>query len=130
MTRRFSNGLQFIGAYTWSHAIDDSTADVFSTYLTPRRPQDARNIAADRSNSALDHRQRFTFETLYDLPFFKRSSWFMKNILGNWEVAPIYTYQTGTCVDVQSGVDANLNGDSAGDRAFVNPSGTPTWAPV
>ena len=47
----------------------------------------------------------------------------MKNIVGNWEFAPIYTYQTGTLVDVQSGVDSNLNGDSAGDRVFVNPSG-------
>jgi hypothetical protein len=124
LTRRFSNGLQFIGAYTWSHAIDDSTADVFSTYLTPRRPEDSRNLALDRSSSALDHRQRVTFETLYDLPFFKHSSWFMKNIVGNWEFAPIYTYQSGTLVDVQSGVDSNLNGDSAGDRAYINPSGT------
>jgi hypothetical protein len=124
LSRRFSNGLQFIGAYTWSHAIDDSTADVFSTYLTPRRPEDSRNLALDRSSSALDHRQRVTFETLYDLPFFKHSSWFMKNIVGNWEFAPIYTYQSGTLVDVQSGVDSNLNGDSAGDRAYINPSGT------
>ena len=123
LTRRFSNGLQFIGAYTWSHAIDDSTADVHSTDLTPRRPEDSTNLALDRSSSALDHRQRVTFETLYDLPFFKHSSWFMKNIVGNWEFAPIYTYQTGTLVDVQSGVDANLNADSAGDRAFINPSG-------
>ena len=38
--RRFSNGLQFIGAYTWSKNIDDSTADLFSTLLSPRRPQD------------------------------------------------------------------------------------------
>ncbi len=126
LTRRFSNGLQFDAAYTWSHAIDDSTADVFSTYATPRRPQDARNVAADRSNSALDHRQRASLETLYDLPFFKQSSnWFMKNVVGNWEFAPVYTYQTGTLVDVQSGVDSNLNGDTAGDRAFFNPSGTP-----
>jgi Carboxypeptidase regulatory-like domain len=124
LTRRFSNGLQFIGAYTWSHAIDDSTADVFSTYLTPRRPEDTTNLALDRSSSGLDHRQRLTFETLYDLPFFKHSGWFMKNIVGNWEFAPIYTYQTGTLVDVQSGIDSNLNGDSAGDRAFVNPAGT------
>jgi hypothetical protein len=124
LTRRFSNGLQFIGAYTWSHDIDNSTADVFSTYLTPRRPEDSTNLALDRSNSALDHRQRFTFELLYDMPFFKHGSWFMKNIVGNWEIAPIYTYQSGTWADVQSGVDANLNGDSAGDRVFVNPSGT------
>ena len=105
--------------------IDDSTADVFSTYLTPRRPEDSTNLALDRSNSALDHRHRVTFETIYDLPFFKHgNSWFMKNIVGNWEFAPIYTYQTGTWVDVQSGVDSNLNADSAGDRAFVNPAGT------
>jgi hypothetical protein len=123
LTRRFSNGVQFIAAYTWSHAIDDSTADVFSTYLTPRRPEDSTNLALDRSSSGLDHRQRFTYEVLYDLPFFKRSNWVMKNIVGNWEFAPIYTYQTGTLVDVQSGVDSNLNGDSAGDRTFINPAG-------
>jgi hypothetical protein len=123
LTRRFSNGLQFIAAYTWSHAIDDSTADVFSTYLTPRRPEDSTNLALDRSSSGLDHRQRFTYEVLYDLPFFKRSNWVMKNIVGNWEFAPIYTYQSGTLVDVQSGVDSNLNADSAGDRTFINPAG-------
>ena len=92
-------------------------------YLTPRRPEDSTNLALDRSSSALDHRQRFTFEALYDLPFFKHSNWFMKNVVGNWEFAPVYTYQTGTSVDVQSGVDSNLNADSAGDRAFVNPAG-------
>ena len=56
LTRRFANGLQFMGAYTFSHNIDDSTAEVFSTYTTPRRPQDIRNLRADRSSSALDHR--------------------------------------------------------------------------
>ena len=123
LQRRFSNGIQFNAAYTWSHAIDDSTADVFSTYLTPRRPEDSTNLALDRSSSALDHRQRFTFQALYDLPFFKHSNWLMKNVVGNWEFAPVYTYQTGTSVDVQSGVDSNLNGDSAGDRAIINPTG-------
>ncbi len=123
LTRRFSKGWQFIGAYTWSHAIDDSTADVFSTYMTPRRPENSTNLALDRSSSGLDHRQRFTFETMYDLPYLKHSNWFMKNVVGNWEFAPVYTYQTGTLVDVQSGIDSNLNGDTAGDRTFVNPSG-------
>ncbi len=49
----------------------------------------------------------------------------MKNIVGNWEIAPVYTYQTGTLATVQSGLDSNLNGDTAGDRTIVNPSGTP-----
>ena len=61
---------------------------------------------------------------IYDVPFFKRGNWFMKNVVGNWEVAPVVTYQTGTWATVQSVVDANLNGDSAGDRAVINPAGT------
>ena len=123
LTKRMSNGLQLSAAYTWSHAIDDSTADVFSTYMSPRRPEDSTNLALDRSDSMLDHRQRFSVEALYDLPFLKHSNWFMKNIVGNWEFVPVYYYQTGEAVDVQSGVDSNLNGDSAGDRTIINPAG-------
>ena len=126
LSRRFSNGLQFMGAYTFSHNIDDSTAEVFSTYTTPRRPQDIRNLRADRSSSALDHRHRLTIQVLYDAPWYKGSkSWLLKNVVGNWEVAPIYTYQTGNWFTVQSGLDSNLNGDSGGDRAFVNAGGNP-----
>lgn len=125
VTRRFQNGFQLIGSYTLSHAIDDSTADVFSTYVTPRRPENSQNLRLDRSNSALDHRNRITFEALYDWTPFKHGHWFMKNVVGNWELAPVYTYQTGTWATVQSGADSNLNGDTAGDRTFVNPSGSP-----
>ena len=124
VNRRFRNGMQFIGSYTWSHNIDDSTAEVFSTVTTPRRAQDAQNLRAERANSALDHRQRFTFAMVYEVPFFKRGSWFLKNVVGNWEIAPIVTYQTGTWATVQSVADANLNGDNAGDRAVINPAGT------
>jgi hypothetical protein len=123
LTKRLSKSWQLSAAYTWSHSIDDSTADVFSTYVVPRRPEDSTNLALDRSTSGLDHRQRFTVETLYNLPYFEHSNWLMKNILGNWEFAPVYTYQTGNVVDVQSGVDSNLNGDSAGDRTIINPAG-------
>ncbi|HEY1336085.1 MAG TPA: TonB-dependent receptor, partial [Bryobacteraceae bacterium] len=123
VTRRFHNGVQFIGSYTWSHNIDDSTAEVFSTVTSPRRAQDAQNLRAERASSALDHRQRFTFAMLYDVPYFKQGNWFIKNIAGNWELAPIVTYQTGTLATVQSVVDADLNGDSAPDRAILNPTG-------
>jgi hypothetical protein len=61
---------------------------------------------------------------VYDLPFFKNGNWFMKNIVGNWELAPIFTYETGTLYTIQSGTDTNLNGDSAGDRTWINATGT------
>ena len=125
---RFTKGLEFVSAYTWSHDIDNSTADVFSTYTTPRRPQDARDIDNDYSSSALDHRQRLTYAAVYRLPYFQDSgrNWLVKNIVGNWDIAPIYTYQTGTLATAETGQDSNLNGDTAGDRAIVNPSGNPS----
>jgi len=122
-SRQFSNGLQFLAAYTWSHTIDNSTADFFSTVITPRRPQDFQNINADKSSSALDHRHRFSIAAYYEMPYFKTGNWVRKNLMGNWLFAPIYTFQIGEPADVQSGVDANLNGDSAGDRSIFNSSG-------
>jgi Carboxypeptidase regulatory-like domain len=123
LTRRMSHGLQFVAAYTYSHNIDNSTADFHTTDLTPRRQQDFTDLNADRSNSALDHRHRFTLAALYDVPFFKNGNALTRNVLGNWEIAPIYTYQTGEWMTAQSGIDANLNGDQAGDRTITNPSG-------
>ncbi len=124
LTRQFSQGLQFIGAYTWSHTIDDSTAELHSTDTTARRAQDFQNLAAEKASSALDHRQRLTFEMLYELPLPKHFNGAVKSVLGNWEIATIYTYQTGTLVTPFSGnVDVNLNGDPAGDRVLVNRGG-------
>jgi hypothetical protein len=124
LTRNFSNGLQFQVAWTWSHMLDNSTADVFSTLLTPRRPQDYQNVNADMSTSALDRRHRVTVQMIYDLPMFKKSNnWFKKNVVGNWEVAPIYTFQSPEYYTPQSGYDANMNGDAAPDRTIINPNG-------
>ncbi len=126
LTRSFSNNLQMLVAYTWSHAFDNSTADVFSTLLTPRRPQNSQNFAGDYSTSALDRRQRLSFETIYNVPFFKGSNnWMAKNLLGNWEIAPQWQLQSPEFYTPQSGIDSNLNGDSAPDRTIFNPNGTP-----
>jgi hypothetical protein len=125
ITKRMNHGLQFVGSYTWSHTIDDATADFFTTVLTPRRTQDFQNLGKDRSNSALDRRHRFTMAVLYDLPYFQHSNWAVKNIVGNWVLAPIYTYQTGEWATVESNRDVNRNGDAAGDRVIFNPSGIP-----
>jgi hypothetical protein len=125
LTRNFTAGFQFRGAYTWSHLIDNSTADVFSTVLNPRRPQDTQNFAAERSISALDRRHRLSISAIWDVPFYKTSgSWFMKNVVGNWEFSPNFTYESGQPFTVQSAQDVNLDLDSAGDRSWFFPKGT------
>ncbi len=74
LTRRFRSGLMFQAAYTYSRTIDNSTADFFSTSLTPRRPQDFQNWDAERSVSPLSRTHRFTLAAVYDLPFFKNGN--------------------------------------------------------
>jgi hypothetical protein len=123
LSRRFSNGLMFQVAYTWSRTIDNSTADFFSTSLTPRRPQDFQDFGAERSVSPLSRTHRLTLAAVYDLPYFQRSNWLVKNIVGNWGFSPVYTYESPQWATVQSGLDSNLNGDSAGDRVILNPGG-------
>jgi hypothetical protein len=120
-----SNGLMFQAAYTWSRTIDNSTADFFTTSLTPRRPQDFQNLANDKSVSALSRTHRFSLAVVYDVPFFKNANWLMKNIVGNWTFSPIYVYESPEFATVLSNRDANLNFDSAPDRAIFNPGGVP-----
>jgi hypothetical protein len=124
LNRRFTNGLLLNFSWTWSHAMDDATAATFSTVLTPRRPQDSQNVAADMSRSALDRTHRITLVAVYDLPFFKNSNRLLKNTLGNWEIAPIYTYESPEYFTVLSAVNSNQNGDSTAiSRTIFNVNG-------
>ncbi len=122
--RRLTNGLQLQAAWTWSHEIDNSTADFFSTVISPRRPQDFHNLNAEKANGLIDHAHRVTIQVSYELPWFKHdSNWVKKNLLGNYQFIPVYTWETGQWGTVQSGLDSNLNGDSAPDRAIFNAGG-------
>ena len=124
LNRRLSSGWQATAAYTWSHLIDDTTAEVFSTVLSPRRVQDFQNLRGEKANSALDRRHRFVFSSVYDVPFFKNSTnWFARSILGGFSFAGTYSWESGPFATIRSAVDSNLNFDNAGDRTILNPNG-------
>jgi len=125
-TRRFAKGLLYKTAYTWSHNLDDSTADIKSTLLSPRRPQDFTDMRAEWSSSFLDHRHRFTETAIYETPWFRsRSNKLVRYALGGFILSGTYTFESPQYATVQSGLDSNLNGDSASDRTVVNPNGVP-----
>jgi hypothetical protein len=126
LTHRFTKGFQMSAAYTWSHLIDDTTAEVFSTVLSPRRVQDFQNLRAERADSALDRRHRFVVSSLYELPYFnKADNKLVRALLGGISFAGTWAMETGEKATVRSGVDSNGNGDNAGDRSIINTSGTP-----
>jgi hypothetical protein len=124
LIRRFSRGFQLNAAYTWSHLIDDTTAEVFSTVLSPRRVEDFQNLTRDRADSALDRRHRFVSSFIYELPWFAtdQNRW-VRGILGGYSFAGTFSLESGERATVLSGIDSNGNGDAAADRTIRNPNG-------
>src|SRR6185295_2879360 len=116
--RRFSNGVSFLGSYTYGHAIDDSTGGNVA--------QDARNLRADRGNSDFDARHRVVVTYIYDFPF-GRGRTFGKNwgsvlntLFGGWEFSGIGTFQSGRPIFVQlSQSNQNSNTGSTRDRPDI-----------
>lgn len=122
LNRRFSRGLGFTAAYTFSKAIDDATNEVFSNLVNPRRPQDFFNLRNERAISANDVPHRFAASLNYTVPRFTENgfvNFFVRGLSANF----IYQAQSGQPFTPQSGADSNLNGDTAGDRTLLNPNG-------
>ncbi|HYE72139.1 MAG TPA: hypothetical protein VEF04_02370, partial [Blastocatellia bacterium] len=124
ITRRFSRDLGFTAAYTFSKTIDDSTAELNSSALNPRRPQDFYNLQGERAVSALDIPHRFVSSLTYNITAFDGlSNGLLRNVLGGYQIGALFQAQSGQPITVRSGVDSNLNFDNVGDRAILNLNG-------
>jgi hypothetical protein len=96
-TKRLSHGLQFLLAYTWSHAIDEYSGDASGTSDNSVVPGDQRpGFLNNRNSSDFDRRHRVVFSAVYDVPnFYKGDAKFAKGLLNNWQLASIVTAQAG-----------------------------------
>ena len=122
-TQTLRHNLTLRANYTYSHAIDNSTAELFSTFLNPRRAEDGFNLGAERGNSALDVRHKLAVAWTYSVPHVSTESRWMKALFNGYEFNGSYIAQTGQPVTILSPYDANDNFDVAGDRAIFNPNG-------
>ena len=125
-TQRSRHGLTFNANYTYSHTIDNSTNEFFTSYLNPRRSQDTNHLGQDRANSDLDVPNKFALSLSYELPTTHAENGFLKAVLNGYQVGSVFLAQSGQPITLQSGVDSNGNNDSAGDRVILNSSGTPS----
>jgi hypothetical protein len=100
VSHRFTKGLYFQSAYTWSKSIDDvSTASV--AFLT--RVNDQNNAADSRGLSDFDHRQRFVTSLNYALPFLAKRHDGMGYALGGWEVDSVIVAESGSPITIADG---------------------------
>ena len=97
LTRKFSNGLFFEVAYTWSHSIDDGS-EVFTTSGGSSYPQDPFNIRGERGNSAFDRRHRGTVTWVYTVPWRGAGGGYrnaLNYLVRNWTISGTAQLQTG-----------------------------------
>lgn len=119
-TQRFSGGLQFNAAYTWSHLMDD-----ISPYNTiGGLVNTAGGPLTSWHSSIYDHRQRGTLTALWDVGGIGKNqpNWF-RDIVANLTISGIYTYETPSPIPLTSGVDAGLAGGFFPSGVITNPNG-------
>jgi hypothetical protein len=147
-TRRFTQGLSYGVAYTYSKSMDDGSAqrDVIPNAF------DAHPLWGP---SSFDRRHVMVVAGIYELPVFRDHSKWTGKLLGGWTISEISQFQTGTPLSVTTGDDFAgvgpgsgaqfwiVNGNpnlSRGDRSFSdsttdqnywfltkNPDGTPIF---
>jgi len=116
LEKRFSNGVQFLGAYTWSHSIDNASS--FEQSLDPT------DFSRSRALSLYGATNRFVFSGVWDLPVPKYSG-ALGVVADGWTVSAIVAFQDGFPIRMQSNLDQELQG--SGD--FENPGKPDIVAP-
>jgi len=119
LKRRLSNNFQFLASYTWSHSIDDS-----SDLQTLLKPQDNRNMRAERADSLFDQRHRFVFSGALMSPAAWRSEHGFKKFLADFTVAPILEISSGRPFNILTGTDSNGDLQGSTDRPSIAADGT------
>jgi hypothetical protein len=119
------HGLQAGLAYTWSHAMDDSSDPLVQTTNNGNYPVDSFALGREFGNSGFDTRHRAVVNFIYQ-PNIGRGKSFLSNgfagrILEGWQISGIASFQTGLPYDIFGPFDTLHTG--IGDRATViNPS--------
>lgn len=99
LDKRFSHGLQFTAAYTFSKSFDEASS--FEGILNPIDPRLSRAL------SEFDARHRFVFSYFWQIPTGKHDGLTGKFVDG-WGLSGITTFQTGFPIRITSQADNEL----------------------
>lgn len=121
--KRFSEGLSFLAAYTWSKSIDDAST-LFASRGDRNFAQNQNNLRAERGLSNFDVRHRFTISYIYELPFgkgkalLKQARGWTNAVAGDWQLTGIVALQSGQPFTPQVSIDNSGTGQFA-DRPNI-----------
>jgi len=102
--KRFGNHFSVLGNYTYSKGFDTGT-DFNSDY----GPQDPTNLGAERGLSEFDQRHKVVLAGVIDSPW-------TNPILAGFQLAPIFTYNSGHPFNLLAGGEVNGNNHTTNER--------------
>jgi hypothetical protein len=101
VTRRMSHGLQFLGSYTWSRSLDETSgssgSQVFELWLLTNNQNDPRQSYGPTD---FDRTHRAVVSFTYDLPGAKSMSGLIRHVTSNWQASGILVAQSGTPITI------------------------------
>ena len=101
VTRRLSRGLQFLGSYTWSRNLDETSgssgSQVFELWLLTN---DQNNPRQNYGPNDFDRSHRAVINFTYDLPQVRNHSTVLRYATSNWRASGIFVAQSGTPVTI------------------------------
>ncbi len=123
--KRFTRGLTFQGAYTWSKSIDDEASnyqgagasDIFGAV-----PYQTVNRRAERSLSVFDIPHKLNTAVSYQVPFARKKLW------GDWNISGLFMRSSGypaSTIAGNNGWFASRGGGNALDGFTLRPDRVP-----
>ena len=120
VNKRFSHGLSFLAAYTWSRFFDqNSTPDLQDAFIEPGiNPFNFASMWAPSNNDAP---QRFVFSYSYVLPIYHFAP-HLRPLTDGWKLAGITTFQYGFPLQLYNSASPSLTCNAASESDDV-----PCW---
>lgn len=107
--KRISQNLSFLGSYAWSKCIDNGTT-AFTYGGNETAIRDPSDNKANKGLCDFDVRNRITLNAIYQLPFGKGTTGFLRQLESNWSLEGILDLESGNPFSVLYPLDNSNTG--------------------
>lgn len=108
--RPMTRNLMLSGFYVWSHSFESANGS--GVGIAP--PQDCLALWEERGPTDYDRRHTASISAIWNVDYYKGSSFLFKQLANGWTVSPIVTLNSGAPFSIGTGSDKNA--DTYADR--------------
>ena len=124
LQKRFSRGVNILATYTFAKLLDNCGSMGGGVLGDENSPySNFYNRRADYGPAENDIRHRFTWSSVYQLPFGRGRAFLalhpLRHLVGNWSLGTVVTWQSGPPVTVRTQTNTTQASSAAAQRADV-----------